>query len=182
MSLAAGSRLGAYEILDRLGAGAMGEVYRARDARLGRDVAIKILPPEFAGNVERRRRFEQESRAAGSLNHPNIVAVYDVGEQDGVFFIISELVEGETLRDLLRKTHGATPMPVRKVIDIGAQIADGLAAAHAASVVHRDLKPDNVMLTRDGRAKILDFGLARQQKTAQAQRDGHTMTMTDPGT
>jgi eukaryotic-like serine/threonine-protein kinase len=177
MSLAAGSRLGAYEILDRLGAGAMGEVFRARDPRLGRDVAIKVLPLEFAGNVERRRRFEQESRAAGGLNHPNLVAVYDVGEQDGHSYIVSELVEGETLRDLLRKT----PVPVRKVIDIGAQIADGLAAAHTAGVVHRDLKPDNVMLTRDGRAKILDFGLARQQTAAHALPEGRTMTMTDPG-
>jgi len=152
----------------------MGEVYRARDSRLGRDVALKILPAEFASNPDRRRRFEQESRAASSLSHPNIVAVYDVGDQDGVSYIVSELVEGESLRDLIERG----PVPLRKAIDLGAQIAEGLATAHAAGVVHRDLKPENVMLTRDFRAKILDFGLARYQPAAQSEG---TMTMTQPG-
>jgi Tol biopolymer transport system component/tRNA A-37 threonylcarbamoyl transferase component Bud32 len=174
MSLNPGARLGAYEVLARLGAGAMGEVYRAHDSRLGRDVALKILPAEFARDPDRRRRFEQESRAASALSHPNIVAVYDVGDQDGVSYIVSELVDGESLRDLIERG----PVPLRKTIDIGAQIADGLAAAHAASVVHRDLKPENVMLTRDGRPKILDFGLARYQPAASAEG---TMTMTQPG-
>ena len=174
MSLNPGARLGAYEVLARLGAGAMGEVYRAHDSRLGRDVALKILPAEFASHPDRRRRFEQESRAASALSHPNIVAVYDVGDQDGVSYIVTELVDGESLRDLIERG----PVPFRKTINIGAQIADGLAAAHAAGVVHRDLKPENVMLTRDGRPKILDFGLARYQPATPAEG---TMTMTQPG-
>jgi Tol biopolymer transport system component len=174
ISLNPGARLGAYEVVSRLGAGAMGEVYRARDSRLGRDVALKILPAEFASNPDRRRRFEQESRAASALSHPNIVAVYDVGDQDGVSYIVSELVDGESLRDLIDRG----PVPLRKAIDLAAQIADGLAAAHAAGVVHRDLKPENVMLTRDSRPKILDFGLARYQPAAPAEG---TMTMTQPG-
>src|ERR1039458_3927055 len=126
MSLQPGARLGAYEVVSRLGAGAMGEVYRARDSRLGRDVALNILPAEFASNADWRRRFEQESRAASALP-PNIVNVYDVGDQDGVSYIVSELVEGESLRDLIDRG----PVPLRKAIDLGAQIADGLAAAHA---------------------------------------------------
>jgi eukaryotic-like serine/threonine-protein kinase len=174
MSLDPGFRLGAYELVARLGAGAMGEVYRARDSRLGRDVALKILPAGFASDPDRRRRFEQESRAASALSHPNIVTVYDVGDQDGVSYIVSELVEGESLRDLIERG----PLPLRKTIDIGAQIADGLAAAHAAGVVHRDLKPENIMLTRDRRPKILDFGLARYQPATPAEG---TMTMTQPG-
>jgi eukaryotic-like serine/threonine-protein kinase len=180
MSLATGARLGAYEIVGRLGAGAMGEVFRARDTRLGRDVAIKILPPALADSSERRRRFEQESRAAGALNHPNIVAVYDTGDQDGVSYIVSELVEGESLRELIRRSS----IQVRKAIDIAAQIADGLAVAHSAGIVHRDLKPENVMLTRDGRVKILDFGLARYQSMpapADGQPIAGTLTMTNPG-
>ena len=174
MPLDPGARLGAYEVMARLGAGAMGEVYRAHDSRLGRDVALKILPAEFARDPDRRRRFEQESRAASALSHPNIVTVYDVGDQDGVSYIVSELVDGESLRDLIERG----PVPLRKTIDIGAQIADGLAAAHSAGVVHRDLKPENVMLTRDGRPKILDFGLARYQPATPAEG---TMTMTQPG-
>ena len=179
MSLNPGARLGAYEVVSRLGAGAMGEVYRARDSRLGRDVALKILPAQFASDPGRRRRFEQESRAASALSHPNIVTVYDVGGQDGVSYIVSELVDGESLRDLIDRG----PVPLRKTIDIAAQIADGLAAAHAAGIVHRDLKPENVMLTGPasgypGRPKILDFGLARYQPAAPAEG---TMTMTQPG-
>jgi serine/threonine protein kinase len=153
----------------------MGEVYRARDTRLGREVALKILPAEFAANPDRRHRFEQESRSASALNHPNIVAVYDAGEEQGVSYIVSELVDGESLRDLI----GRGPLPVRKALELAAQLADGLAAAHAAGVVHRDMKPENVMLTRDGRAKILDFGLARYQPAA-APAEG-TATMTQPG-
>ena len=174
MSLNPGTCLGAYEVVSRLGAGAMGEVYRARDTRLGREVALKILPPEFAENPDRRRRFEQESRAASALNHPNIVTVYDVGDQDGVLYIALELVDGESLRDLIARG----PVPTRKAMDVGAQIADGLASAHAAGITHRDLKPENVMLTKDGRAKILDFGLARYQPPTPSEG---TMTVTQPG-
>jgi len=178
MSLSQGARLGAYEVVNRLGAGAMGEVYRAHDSRLARDVALKILPAEFASNPD-RRRFEQESRAASALNHPNIVTVYDVGDQDGISYIVSELVEGESLRDLIDRG----PVPLRKVVDLGSQIADGLAAAHAAGVVHRDLKPENVMLTGPAsglasRPKILDFGLAHYQPPKPSEG---TMTMTQPG-
>ena len=153
-SLAPGTRLGPYEVVSPLGAGGMGEVYRARDSRLNRDVALKILPAEVAADPSRRQRFEIEARAVAALSHPNIVAVYDVGEG----YIVSELVDGEPLR-------GAR-FGLRKTLDIAAQIAGGLAAAHAAGVVHRDLKPDNILLTRDGRAKILDFGLARMTQAS----------------
>ena len=150
-------KLGPYEIQSPLGAGGMGEVYRARDTRLGRDVALKILPESFAADSERLHRFEQESRAVAALNHPNILAIYDVGESNGAPFLVSELLEGESLRTVLDR--GA--LPQRKVIDYGVQIAQGLAAAHEKGVVHRDLKPENLFITKDGRAKILDFGLAK---------------------
>ncbi|MBM3768932.1 MAG: hypothetical protein FJW32_26425, partial [Acidobacteria bacterium] len=150
MPLAAGTKLGPYEVIAPLGAGGMGEVYKARDTRLNRDVALKILPEAFAHDSQRRNRFETEAKAVAALNHPNIVAVFDIGEN----FMVSELVDGETLRD--------AKLQQRKALDIAAQIADGLAAAHAKGITHRDLKPDNVMLTRDGRAKILDFGLAQR--------------------
>lgn len=176
MSMESGARLGQYEIAAKLGAGAMGEVFRAHDTRLGRDVAIKILPAEFAQSPDRRRRFEQEWRAAAALAHANIVALYDAGDQEGVSYIVSELVEGELLRDLIRRG----PVPVRKAVDLAAQVADGLSAAHAAGVVHRDLKPENIMVTRDGRAKILDFGLARYQPRSSATPEA-TMTVTQPG-
>jgi serine/threonine protein kinase len=153
-----GKTLGNYEIIDKLGEGGMGEVWRARDTRLGRSVALKVLPPELANDPNRRRRFEAEARAVGQLNHPNIVAVYDVGQQDGLGYMVSELVDGESLRTLINRG----PLPLRKLVDLGAQIADGLAAAHNSGIVHRDLKPENIMVTRDGRAKILDFGLAKQ--------------------
>ena len=153
VSLTTGSRLGPYEIVAPVGAGGMGEVYRARDTRLNRDVALKILPADVATDPGRRLRFEQEARAAAALNHPNIVAIYDVGTHDDVFFIVSELVNGEMLREV--------KLGLRKALDCAVQIATGLAAAHAAGIVHRDLKPENVLLTRDGRIKILDFGLAR---------------------
>ena len=160
MALLANARLGPYEIRSALGAGGMGEVYRARDTRLNRDVAIKILREDDAGSVGSRSRFEREARAIAALNHPNIVAVYDFGVDAGQQYIVSELVEGESLRGLLT----GKPVPIRKLLDIATQVADGLAAAHAAGVVHRDLKPENIMLARDGRVKILDFGLARQVK------------------
>jgi len=158
MSLSPGSRLGPYEILAQIGAGGMGEVWRARDTRLGRDVAIKVLPASFSADPDRLRRFEQEARAAGILNHPNITAVFDIGESDdGAPYVVQELLEGETLRNELA---GGRLSP-RKAIDHAIQIAHGLAAAHEKGIVHRDLKPENVFVTKDGRVKILDFGLAR---------------------
>jgi eukaryotic-like serine/threonine-protein kinase len=157
MSNGPGTQIDRYEIGALLGKGAMGEVYRARDARLERDVAVKVLPAGFSSDPERLRRFDSEARAAGSLNHPNVVVVYDVGTQDGTPYVVSELLEGQTLRDLL--VHG--PLPLRKVLAYGAQIARGLAAAHAKGIVHRDLKPENLFLTQEGRVKILDFGLAK---------------------
>jgi serine/threonine protein kinase len=152
-----GQQLGSYHILSLLGAGGMGDVYRARDARLGRDVAVKILPAAFSQNPDRLRRFQQEVRAAGQLNHPNIVAVYDVGAHDGSPYLVSELLEGETLQDRI----AGRPLPARRAIEYGSQIAHGLAAAHENGIVHRDLKPANVFVTQEGRVKILDFGLAK---------------------
>src|SRR5689334_22569301 len=136
MTLAAGSRLGAYEILSPLGAGGMGEVYRAKDARLGREVAIKVLPTAMASDPDRRARFEQEARSASALNHPNILTIYDIGETDGTVFIAMELVEGRTLRELVAS---GDPLPTRKLLDVGVQTAEGLAKAHANGIVHRDL-------------------------------------------
>ncbi len=157
VTLAAGTRLGPYEILDPLGAGGMGEVYRARDARLGRDVAIKVLPPALAADADRLRRFEKEARAASALNHPNIVTIYDAGTTDGVSWIAMEHIEGQNLRTLL--ILGA--LSPKKRLSYAAQVAEGLAKAHESGIVHRDLKPENVMVTRDGAVKILDFGLAK---------------------
>jgi eukaryotic-like serine/threonine-protein kinase len=158
MLLKAGVRLGPYEIKALLGAGGMGEVYRGRDTRLGRDVALKVIAPQRVADPAARRRFELEARAASALNHPAIVTVYDVGETDGVSWIAMEWVEGRTLRQEL----DGSALPLRVALSIARQVADGLAAAHAKGIVHRDLKPANVMLAEDGRAKILDFGLARQ--------------------
>src|SRR5262245_19291492 len=157
MALGPGARLGPYEVVAPLGAGGMGEVYRARDTRIGRDVAMKVLPSGLAGDGDRLRRFELEARAAGQLNHPNILALYDVGNHDDAPFVVSELLEGVTLRERL----GRVALQVRKAIEIGVQIARGLAAAHDKGIVHRDLKPDNVFVTKDGQVKILDFGLAK---------------------
>ena len=159
--LAAGSRLGPYTILAPLGAGGMGEVYRARDPRLGREVAVKVLPEGVSGDADRLRRFEQEARAASALNHPNILTVFDTGSQDGTVYLVTELLEGETLRERL----GGGALPVHKTIEIAIQVARGVAAAHERGIVHRDLKPENLFLTRDGRVKILDFGLARLQQS-----------------
>ncbi|HEY1250557.1 MAG TPA: protein kinase [Thermoanaerobaculia bacterium] len=149
--------MGPYEILGQIGAGGMGEVYRAKDPRLSREVAIKVLPASFSADADRLRRFEQEAKAAGVLNHPNITAVYDIGEVDGAPYVVQELLEGETLRSELA---GGKFSP-RKAIDYATQIAEGLAAAHEKGIIHRDLKPENLFVTRDGRVKILDFGLAK---------------------
>jgi len=157
MTLSSGVRLGPYEVLALIGAGGMGEVYRAKDSRLGREVAIKVLPASFSADPDRLRRFEHEARAAGILNHPNITAVHDIGSYEGAPYVVSELLEGETLRSALA---GAKLSP-RKAIDYALQIAHGLAAAHEKGIVHRDLKPENLFVTRDGRVKILDFGLAK---------------------
>ena len=156
-SLEAGARLGPYEILGLIGAGGMGEVYRARDERLKREVAVKVLHSSFSGDSHRLLRFEQEAQAASSLNHPNIMAVYDTGSQDGTPYIVSELLEGQTLRERLAAGH----LPLRKAVDYAAQIARGLSAAHAKGIVHRDLKPENVFVTKDEQVKILDFGIAK---------------------
>jgi serine/threonine protein kinase len=181
MSLVPGTRLGPYEILSLVGAGGMGEVYRAKDPRLGRDVAIKVLPAEFSVDADRLRRFEQEARAAAALNHPNILTVHEIGTYDGQPYIVSELLDGQTLRDALG--HGA--LPVKKAVEDAIQICHGLAAAHEKGIVHRDLKPENVFLTSDGRIKILDFGLAKLTEAAMA-GPGATMmatrtTETSPG-
>ncbi len=157
MPLAPGTRLGPYEIAAPVGAGGMGEVYRARDTRLVRDVAVKVLYPANATDPSRLARFEQEAKSLAALSHPNVLTVYDVGHAEGTPFVVSELLEGETLRSALER--GA--LPVRKALELGAQVARGLAAAHERGIVHRDLKPENVFLTREGRAKVLDFGLAR---------------------
>jgi Tol biopolymer transport system component len=157
MALTSGSKLGPYEILSPLGAGGMGEVYRARDTRLGREVALKILPESFARDADRLRRFEQEARAVAALNHPNILAIHDIGEQDGTPFLISELLEGNSLRAELE----AGALSQRKAADYAVQVAQGLAAAHEKGITHRDLKPENVFVTNEGRVKILDFGLAK---------------------
>ncbi len=162
MSLTAGARLGPYEILSPLGAGGMGEVYRARDAKLGREIAIKVLPLATASDPDRRQRFEQEARSASALNHPNILTVYDIGESDGTVYIAMELVEGKTLRELVASDD---PLPTKKLLDFAVQIAEGLAKAHAAGIVHRDLKPENLMVSKDGFVKILDFGLAKLTET-----------------
>lgn len=163
MSLSPGTRLGPYEILSPLGTGGMGEVYRAKDTRLGREIAIKILPAEVSADPERLDRFEREARSASALNHPNIVTIHDVGRTDFVSYIGMELVEGGTLREVL----AAGPLPTKKLLHIAAQAADGLANAHAAGIVHRDLKPENLMVSRDGFVKILDFGLAKPAASAE---------------
>jgi len=183
MTLTAGTKLGPYAIQATLGAGGMGEVYRARDTRLGRDVAIKVMPASFASDADRLRRFEQEARAVAALNHPNILAVHDIGTQDGIPYIVTELLEGRTLREQLN--DGA--LPVRKALDYAEQISEGLAAAHSRGIIHRDLKPENVFCTKDGRVKILDFGLAKQSVSPaphlDATMNGATMpdVLTEPG-
>jgi len=175
-----GSRLGPYEILAPLGAGGMGQVYRARDTRLAREVAVKVLPEEVSGDRSRLSRFEKEARAASALNHPNIVTIYEIGSEASTFYIAMERVDGQTLREIL----AGGPIPTKKLLGIAAQIADGLARAHEAGIVHRDLKPENVMVTKDGLVKILDFGLAKLTRSTSGGADEvnlPTETQTSPG-
>jgi Tol biopolymer transport system component len=164
MTLASGDRVGPYEILAPLGAGGMGEVYRARDPKLSREVALKILSAALSGDTQRRLRFEQEAQAASALNHPSVVHIYDVGSADGLHYIAMELVPGRTLREVL----ASGPLPAKKLLDIAVEVADGLAKAHEAGIVHRDLKPENLMVSREGHVKILDFGLAKLADLAPA--------------
>jgi eukaryotic-like serine/threonine-protein kinase len=181
MALTSGTKIGPYEIVSLLGAGGMGEVYRARDSRLRRDVAIKVLPPSFAKDEDRLRRFEQEARMVGALNHPNILAIFDVGSQDGTPYLVSELLEGQSLREHVQ----GSPLPQRKAVEYGVQIARGLAAAHEKGVVHRDLKPDNIFVLNDGRIKILDFGLAKLKQDdamGSAHPDLQTVDQPNPAT
>jgi Tol biopolymer transport system component len=177
--LSAGNRLGSYEILAPLGAGGMGEVYRARDTRLGREVAIKVVPAEVASDPSRLKRFEKEARSASALNHPNIITIYDIGVVDSVSYIAMEKVDGKTLKEMLF----SGPLAMKKLLQISPQIADGLARAHDAGIVHRDLKPENVMVTKDGLVKILDFGLAKltQMDSSDEGSDLPTETATSPG-
>ncbi len=177
MALAASTRLGAYEIVGPVGAGGMGEVYRAHDPKLDREVAIKVLPASFSSDPQRLRRFLQEAHATAALNHPNILAVYELGQQDGSPYIVSELLEGESLREKLL----AGAIPVRKAIEYAQQIARGLAAAHDKGIVHRDLKPENVFVTHDGLAKILDFGVAKVAPEPGAGDDSTWTVETDAG-
>jgi hypothetical protein len=178
MSLKPGARLGPYEIRAPLGAGGMGEVYRARDARLARDVALKVLPAGLTEDPDRLRRFEQEARAAGALNHPNTLAIYDVGTHEGFPYIVSELLTGETLRERLR----GPALTIPRVIDYSMQIANGLAAAHGRGIVHRDLKPENLFVTRDGVVKILDFGIAKLLQSREPRPEGDGTATVLPGT
>src|SRR2546426_5282274 len=180
MTLASGTKLGRYEIRSQIGAGGMGEVYLARDEKLNRDVAIKVLPATLSQDGDRLRRFEQEAQAAGALNHPNILAVHDVGTHDGSPYIVSELLEGEELREQLNDGS----LPQRKALDYAQQIAQGLAAAHERGITHRDLKPENLFVTTEGRVKILDFGLAKLTGFRKAKTDEEAptrvMPITDP--
>src|SRR5947209_1305820 len=180
-----GTLLGPYKILMAIGAGGMGEVYRAQDTRLQRDVAVKVLTRNLSADADALRRFEQEARAAGMLNHPNILAIYDIGEEGDLRYIVSELLEGESLRARIRQ--GA--IPPRRAADYAAQIARGLAAAHERGIVHRDLKPENLFITRDGHVKILDFGLVKLMTPrlpgSETPADEHQITVgaspTEPG-
>ena len=186
MTVDSGTRLGPYEIVARIGTGGMSEVYRAYDPRIRRDVAVKVLPATFARFADRMHRFEQEARAAGALNHPNLLTIFDVGSADGKPYIVTELLEGQTLRAMLRENGTAVRLSIRKAIDYGIQIANGLAAAHDRGIVHRDLKPENLFVTRDGRVKILDFGVAKLRSSNPDDpliSDEKTMTQdTSPGT
>jgi serine/threonine protein kinase len=187
VTLQARQQLGPYEVVAPLGAGGMGEVYRARDTRLGREVAIKVLPEHLAKNAEALARFEREAKAIAALSHPNLLAIHDVGSEQDVRFAVMELLKGETLRARLRgpsEPHGrpgGRPLPWRKAVEIGVAIADGLAAAHARGVIHRDLKPENIFITTDGVVKILDFGLARMEPLATPSQGRPTADMQRAG-
>src|SRR5437016_11340156 len=180
MTIAAGTRLGRYEIRAKIGEGGMGEVYRAYDTTMHREVAIKVLPAALSADKERLARFEQEAQTAGALNHPNVLVIYHIDTHDGSPYIVSELLEGEALRERM----GGVALPQRKAIDYALQIAHGLAAAHEKGIVHRDLTPENIFITKDGHVKILDFGLAKltQAEGSQSQTDIPTRRVdTDPG-
>ena len=178
MPLPPGARLGPYEILGPIGAGGMGEVYKAKDSRLGRTVAIKVLPDSFADDADRLRRFGTEARSAGALNHPNILVVHDIGDAHGTPYLVSELLEGESLHQRLQRGK----LSPNRALEIARQVASGLAAAHARGIIHRDLKPDNIFITKDGRVKILDFGLAKIAEPSAASAEENTRTLaTDPG-
>jgi serine/threonine protein kinase len=181
VTLDAGSRLGPYEIVSALGAGGMGEVYRAKDSRLGREVAIKVLPAAVAQDPERLRRFEQEARAASAIHHPNLLTVFDVGSHEGTAYLVTELLSGESLRDLMSRG----PLTTKKACEIATQASKGLAAAHEKGIVHRDLKPENLFVTKDGITKILDFGLAKvepPQPSSANVADSSTLLETSAGT
>lgn len=167
--------IGPYRITARVGAGGMGEVFKAWDPRLEREVAIKLLHPAIAGDADRQKRLLAEGRAASALNHPNIVRVYDADVDGDSYYLVSEWLEGRSLRDEL--VHGA--LPLRRLLDLSVQIADGLAAAHAIGIVHRDIKPENIMLARDGTARIVDFGLARSDPHAPATAQAVAHASTD---
>ena len=175
MPLSVGDRLGPYEILAPIGAGGMGEVYRARDSRLGREVAVKVLPEHLADDSQALARFE--AKAVAALSHPNILVLFDVGEHAGIRYAVTELLEGETLRDRLSRS----PLPWRKTVELGVALAEGLAAAHGKDIIHRDIKPANVFLTTGGQVKILDFGLARWHETKSPQDETVTLDETQAG-
>src|SRR5271169_4927589 len=175
MGLTTGTKLGPYEIQSPLGAGGMGEVYRARDTRLGRDVAIKVLPSHLGSDPDLKARFEREAKAISALSHPRICHLYDIGSQDGTDYLVMELLEGETLADRLKKG----PLPLKQALQYGIEIAEALEKAHTNGIVHRDLKPGNIMLTKSG-AKLLDFGLAKPAPNASASVSGSMATMSKP--
>jgi eukaryotic-like serine/threonine-protein kinase len=175
MGLTSGTKLGPYEIASPLGAGGMGEVYRARDTRLDRTVAIKILPAHLSDNPEAKQRFDREARAISSLNHPNVCALYDIGHQDGIDYLVMEFLDGETLAQRLAKG----PLPPEQVLKYGIEICEGLEKAHKSGVVHRDLKPGNVMLTKSG-AKLMDFGLAKAATAGAPPSSSLAMTLSGP--
>src|SRR5262245_54704555 len=184
MSIVPGTRIGPYDVLSLVGAGGMSEVYRARDSRLARQVAIKVLPAAFAADADRLHRFEQEARAAAALNHPNILTVHEIGSHAAASgpsfpYVVSDLLEGRTLRETLAEAPAG--LPIRKAIDCATQLASGLAAAHEKGIVHRDVKPENIFITRDGRVKILDFGLAKLKEDQALAGSMATMLATQAG-
>src|SRR5947209_17056624 len=181
MPITPGTRMGRYEIRLKLGAGGMGEVYLAEDTQLGRKVALKLLPSDLMQNEDRLRRFEQEARAASALNHPNILTIFEIGKTETANFIATEFIDGETLRQHLARTT----MKLTEALDIGVQVASALSAAHEAGIIHRDIKPDNIMLRRDRLVKVLDFGLAKLTEPQAVAADTSAPTMpkaeTEPG-